>query len=246
MLPLPTVRKLLRECFPEEQLEHVGIISVSDAELQSWMQRLQKRFEALPLCSAEFVERRSGLMYVTIGISTSEGAYPDDRFEVQQTSHDDTHGIWIADSSYRRKTTAPPAPVCDIAQIETFVQAVKDRIARDALRVKRNEKVTGLKKTGLTARLTALGAEHGFSFAIGQSARDINLSIRVLGRKKGYHFAFPKGKLDAVIEQVPDLVAMLQTLQRLGVTFRTNNSKWSDRQGEWIEAPEPGDEDLDL
>jgi len=35
MLPLPTVRKLLRECFPEEQLSRAGIIRVSEAEFHS-------------------------------------------------------------------------------------------------------------------------------------------------------------------------------------------------------------------
>ena len=239
MLPLPTVRKLQRECFPEEQLEHVGIICVSEAELQSWMERLQKRLTRVTQCSAKFVLRRGGQSYVTICISDADKSSTDNWFEVQLAAHNDTHGMWISDSSYRRKTHASPAPVCDISQIETFLEAIKARVTRDSLRDKRTEKVTGLKKAGLTSRLKELGAEHGFSFAIGQSTRDINLSIRVLGRKKGYHFAFPKGKLDAVIDQVPDLVAMLEKLQLLGTTFRTNNKYWADRQGDWIEAPEP-------
>lgn len=246
MLPLPTVRKLLRECFPEEQLEHVGIICVSEAELQSWMRGLQKRLDCVAQCSAEFVSNRHGQPYVFLNVAGAADSYPDNRFHVKLASHGDIYGVWISDSCYRpnAKTEAPPAPVCDISQIEVFLETIKARIARDSLRDKRTEKVTGLKKTGLTARLRDLGEQHGFSFAIGESKRDINLSIRVLGRKKGYHFSFAKGKLDAVIDQVPDLVAMLQKLQRLGVAFRTSNSSWSDRQGDWIEPPEPSESTL--
>ena len=236
MLPLPTIRKLFRDCFPAEQQDHAGILCVAEQDRTGWLEKLRKDLANVERCSVRLNERREDV-YLSLCLSCPDQRRRDDWFELRFRNIDDTHGLWISDASYRRTTKVDPFAVCDVEQIRTFLDAVKARVDRDSLKEKRNQKLANFKKTGLTARLRELGKEHGFSFAIGQSTRDINLSIRVLGRKKAFHFAFPKSKLDAVIDQVPDLVSTLENLQKLSVTFRTNNKHWVANQCDWIEPP---------
>lgn len=237
MLPLTTTRKLLRESFPLEQLNQSGILCVEQSQRVTWLKELLEKLQLIERCSVRLVERGSSV-YLSVRLTGVNSAARDDWFELRFLNIDDTEGLWISDASYRRATKLPAFAVCDVGQIQQFFNSVIARIDRDALKVKQNQKLANLKKTGLTARLKELGKQHGFSFAIGQSTRDVNLSIRVLGRKKAFHFAFPKTKLDAVIDQVPDLVAVLEQLQRLSVTFRTSNKNWADSQSDWIEPPE--------
>jgi len=236
MLPLPTIRKLLRDCFPEEQLDQAGIICVAESDRAAWLDDLMSKLASVERCSVR-LNGKDPKAYLSLCLSCPDNRRRDDFFELEFANIDDTEGLWISDSSYRQSTKIPPVAVCDVGQIITFLDVVKARVDRDSLKDKKKQKLANFKKTGLTARLRELGKEHGFSFAIGQSTRDINLSIRVLGRKKGFHFAFPKTKLDAVIDQVPDLVKTLENLQRLSVTFRNNNKHWVVNQCDWIEPP---------
>ena len=236
MLPLPTIRKLLKDCFPVEQLDQLGIICVAETDRAIWLEELGAKLKPVERCSIR-LNGKSKNAYLSLCLSCPDNRRSDDWFKLEFANIDDTEGLWISDASYRRSTEIPPVAVCDVGQITAFLDIVKARVDRDSLKEKKNQKLANFKKTGLTARLRELGKEHGFSFAIGQSTRDINLSIRVLGRKKGFHFAFPKTKLDAVIDQVPDLVKTLGNLQRLSVTFRTNNKHWVVNQCDWIEPP---------
>lgn len=238
MLPLPTIRKLLRECFPEEHLGQAGIICVAEADCHAWLAELQTTLSDIERCSIR-LNGKGADASLSVCLSCPDNRRRDDWFRLKFANVENCQGLWISDASYRRKSDIAPSAVCDISQILTFLDIVKARVDRDSLKEKRNQKLASFKKTGLTARLRELGTEHGFSFAIGQSTRDINLSIRVLGRKKAFHFAFPKSKLDAVIDQVPDLVATLENLQRLSVTFRASNKHWAANQGDWIEPPTP-------
>ena len=238
MLSLPTIRKLLRESFPEEQLDQLGIFCVAESDRTSWLKDQKSKLETIERCSVRLSET-SAKTYLLLCLRCPDNRRRDDWFKLEFSNIDGTEGLWISDSSYRKSKEIDPFAVCDTARIGSFLEAVKARVDRDSLKDKKNQKLANFKKTGLTARLRELGKEHGFSFAIGQSTRDINLSIRVLGRKKGFHFAFPKTKLDAVIDQVPDLVKTLENLQKLSVTFRTNNKHWVVNQCDWIEPPTP-------
>ncbi|MEM1444138.1 MAG: hypothetical protein AAGF67_17455, partial [Verrucomicrobiota bacterium] len=69
-----------------------------------------------------------------------------------------------------------------------------------------------------------------------------NLSLRVAGKKTGFHLAFPKGKFDEMIQHLPTLITDLEKLAGMGVTFRTNNKNWQYQMSEWI-LPEPDEVD---
>lgn len=157
----------------------------------------------------------------------------DDWFELRFLLKDDALQLHLFDSHYRRKSSADNAVVHNEQQLLAFILAVQDYQDRRNIRIKRNEKTTSFQQHGLTARLRMLSEEHGFSFAIGQNRRDILLSIRIGNRKTGFHFSFPKGKLNAVIDQIPNLICSLSALTKLSVSFRTDNRKWDGKQSAW-------------
>lgn len=234
MLPRPTLRKIVREIFATEG-ETAGLSIPADKQL-NWLKRLAKKLSKIDRVDAKVRD-----FYIALKVSAGGAGGRDiEWFMVNFFPYDgmqvkvDRSGLWIADATYRRRRKAETeTPVLDVAHLEKFVEAIKEKQDRAKLRAQRNSKLNGLKQRGLKSRLTELGAEHGFSFCLGESKRDINLSIRVCGKKSAYHFAFPKGKLDAVLDQVPDLIQTLEELRSLGINFRTHNKRWE--QGPWVE-----------
>ena len=241
MLALASLQKLFRNCFAAEQVAAHGIIFVEKSERQAWMVDLKSRL--LKMDRIEIYLRLSKDAEVDpifrVKIARAAGSdQTEDWFDLAFGELDGLVGLRIKDSSYRRRSVKPaPAPVVisSVEQIEQFLIAATAQVDRNLLRLKRNDKLAVLRKHGLTARLTELGQAHGFSFRIGQSKRDVNLSIRVRNRKQAYHFSFPKTKLGAVLDEVPDLIKTLESLQSLSVVFRTNNKKWEQKQSDWIE-----------
>lgn len=238
MLPRPTIRKILRETIETDgESSYEGLDVPADEQL-SWLQDL-----ADELAQIDRVGAKLEGFYIALRIRSADSNRRDQEwFIINFFPYDGLQvttrrtGLWLADATYKRRRKAESeVPVRNVADIPKFIEAIKSKQDRTRLRTQRNTKLAGLKQRGLKSRLTELGEEHGFSFALGESNRDVNLSIRVCGKKSAYHIAFPKGKLDAVLDQVPDLIKTLETLRTLGITFRTNNKPWQSRQGPWVE-----------
>lgn len=239
MLPRPTIRKIVREIIAIDGEDRLDGLKVPAKKREKWLEDLAAKLSKIDRVEASV---REGF-YIALKIRESATSgrnlewfmlnfFPYEAMTMQT----DRTGLWIADATYKRRRKAETeAPVQDVAHILEFIEAVKAKQDRAKLLVQRNSKLTGLKQRGLKSRLTDLAKEHGFSFALGENKRDVNLSIRVCGKKSAYHIAFPKGKLDAVLEQVPDLVKTLETLRTLGINFRTNNKPWAHNQSDWFE-----------
>ena len=239
MLPITTLRKLARDHFPDDCLDR--ILNPSPEKQKACLVDLHTRLTTLPRMEAWVREKNkkgSGIFYMGIYVlGPSSGRNPHDYFKLFFESREGVSGLWMHDAKRRRKTATSldPIPIADIDHVVSFVEIVRQRQNRDHLRDEKKQKVAGLQQTGLTARLKVLGKQHNFAFAIGQTKRDVNLSIRLHGRKSGYHISFPKSRLDKVLDQVPEMIVMLENLQGLGVNFWTHNKKWKDRQSKWVE-----------
>ena len=248
MLPITTFRKLFTEHFPTEDAALNGIIFVPVADREGWLKKLAQELDKQRRVTC-FVSRRNkkvpesvylGLQIAGLADSRNSGDYLNLQFE----NRDNSYGLWLVERSPRKSTTVRPVgAVTNPDQVTNLVVEVLALQERNNLRNKRRDKMANLKQTGLTGRLRKLGREHNFSFAIGQNKRDVNLSIRIRGRKRGFHFTFPKGKLDAMLETLPDLVAMLERLQGLGIAFHKNTKRWETKVGEWIEPKSAPDRD---
>ena len=222
MLPGPTMQKLLSDSFPEDAINENPSLSIPLAGQKRWFEQLLKRMGENSRTSWRIVEGRDPEIpiYLTLKlVGVQEKRSPDDWFTLRFQTIDNRFGLFILDSSFRRRAKLPPAQVRSIEQIEQFIATVQARQDRDHLQSKRSEKLVGFQKQGLTARLRALGNQHNFAFAVNENVRDIKLSIRIAGRKTGYHFSFVKTRLEVMLEQLPDLVAMLQKMQTLGIHF---------------------------
>ena len=153
-------------------------------------------------------------------------------------SNGQREGLWIVDCVPKRCDFDTAAPVTRIAQIEELIDRIKANQEQASLKHTRKLKVTGFRQHGLKSRLKELGNEHGFSFCVGYNARDVNLSLRIIGPRTKqqieYHLAFSQGKFDDVLNEIPDLIRRLQTLADLGIAFHTDNKKWSPIQSDWI------------
>ena len=240
MLPGQTLAKLLRETFRGAEVDLAGLIDVPSSEQKVWFTQLVARFHGNSRVSLRIEESRgNGSTYLSMKIAgVSEKRNPDDWFQLQFMTFEDLRGLFLVDANFRRRTKNPPVPVQRIEQIESFVDAVLARQDREHLRSKKTEKLVGFQKKGLTARLRELGKQQGFAFAVNENARDIKLSIRIEGRKSGYHFSFVKTKLEGMLEQLPELVHMLQKMQSLGIHFTTANKilkRSMQQELKWIE-----------
>ena len=226
MLPGPTLSKLLRDCFSEQDRESAGLIDIPTADQEAWFAKLLIRFPGNARRSFRVEEdrRTESSVYLSMKLTgVSEKRSPDDWFRLQFMTVGDRYGLHLVDANFRRRTKLSPAPVQRIEQIESFIAAVQSRQDREHLRSRKTEKLVGFQKQGLTARLRELGNQHNFAFAVNENTRDIKLSIRIEGRKTGYHFSFVKTKLERMLAQLPELVSMLQKMQSLGIQFTTAN-----------------------
>ena len=241
MLPGPTLLKLLRDCFPQPDADQVGLIDIPTDDEKAWFAKLLTRLRGIERATFRVVADRHGddTVYFSIKLQgILEKKNPDDRFQLQFMKVENRQGLHIVDANYGRRSKLSPVPVGRIEQIEAFIAVVQARQERDHLRSKKTEKLVGFQKKGLTARLKELGRQKNFAFAINENARDIKLSIRIEGRKSGYHFSFVKTKLEGMLEQLPELVAMLQKMQSLGIQFTTANKimkRTMMTQIDWIE-----------
>ena len=241
MLPRPTLRKLFREALGTDDDDVVGLQIPNDDRLD-WLTQLASDLSSVDRLDATIRDDE----YIALRISPSgESRQDSEWFMVYfgpsplSTGRSDDSGLWIADATYRRRRQAETsAPVKQVDLILRFAELVKAKQEQIRLRKQRNSKLTNLKQRSLKSRLIDLGQTHRFSFCLGENKRDVNLSIRVGGKKAAYHIAFAKGKLDAVLEQIPDLIATLENLRSLGVNFRTNNKAWIHSQSDWIEPEE--------
>lgn len=247
MLPRPTLRKIFRENLPAGDDEFLGL-EVPDEAQSKFLADLAQKLAALDRVEANYHEDN----YVTVMVGAHAGRTADLEWFVVHFCPFGRHsagkrrGLWIMDATYRRrKTQETMSSVPDVNALLALIDAIRAKQTQAELRKKRNTKLVDLKQRSLKSRLIELGREHQFSFALGESQRDVNLSIRVGGKRSAYHLAFPKGQLDAVLEQVPNLVATLEQLRSLGVNFRTNNKAWAHRQGAWIDPEDPIDDDHD-
>jgi len=235
MLPAPTIRKFLRESFPGESPVR---LDSEPAKRIDWLKPIQKRLDALDRveCRIHVIHRLKGREQIdrldlTVKPSATGRNYgQSERFRLffSETGH-----FMIGDDGWRR-SGVDVVPVSDVAEIEELVRKIVSRQDRNVLRGKKQDKISNLKEKGMTAQLRDLAENHGFAFAIGQTARNVNLSLRVCGRKTGFHFSFPKGKFDEVIAELPELIEDFEKMARLGMTFRTHNRKWKGIQGDWI------------
>lgn len=226
MLPSPTISKLFRDCFCEQDREPVGLINIPRAEQKAWFRKLVISFPSNARTLLQILDDRHGdnAVYLSMKIvGVSEKKSSDDRFQLQFMTFENLHGLHVVDENYRRRSKLSPAPVSSIEQIEAFIAAVLARQDREHLRSKKTEKLVGFQKKGLADRLRALGKQQNIAFAINENARYIKLSIRIEGRKSGYHFSFVKTKLEGMLEQLPELVSMLKKMQSLGIQFTTAN-----------------------
>ena len=226
MLPAPTLSKLLRDCFPQPDANQVGMIDIPTVGQRAWFAKLLIQLHGIARATFRVVEDRHGdnTVYFSIKLQgVLEKKNPDDWFQLQFMMVENRQGLHLVDATDGRRSKLPPVPVGSVEQIGTFIAAVQARQDRDHLRSKKTEKLVGFQKKGLTARLRELGKQQNFAFAINENARDIKLSIRIEGRKSGYHFSFVKTKLEGMLEQLPELVAMLEKMQSLGIHFTTAN-----------------------
>jgi len=237
MLPITTLRKLAKDHFPPNNVEK--ILNIPKSKHQACFNDLRDCLKKLPNVDA-WVRKPEETGVCKLGIyicGPSTGKNPNDYLRLVFETIEGVKGLWLHDAKRRRKTatTMSPVAISDVSEVLSFVTLIQERQQRDHLRDEKKQKVAGLQQTGLTARLKELGKEHNFAFAIGQTKRDVNLSIKLGGRKKGFHLAFPKSKLASVLEQVPDMIVMLEKLQGLSVGFWTHNKNWKSRQCDWIE-----------
>ena len=243
MLSLPTLKKLLRECFPEEELAQCGALIIAVNQRKHWLGELQQRLERNPRVSCRVEEThdspRVQLSVTVKGVSGKWNA--NDGFRLEFSTIKDYQGLWLLDSSLYQAARVSPVLVASIEQLESFLSIVQARQDHDHLRVKKSEKQLGFQKSGLKARLRELGKKHQFAFALSHNTRDIHLSIRVGDSKSGYHFAFAKSKLEAMLDQVPELVSMLERMQSIGIHFRKANHP----HAQWIEMNHAVDLDKD-
>ncbi|MEQ1826948.1 MAG: hypothetical protein ABL921_13420 [Pirellula sp.] len=241
MIPVSTLKRLLRESFAEEAStsSSQSYVNVDPTLRKAKLQQFKTTLESQTHVTCRHHQDRgdkddTGHLTFKIdqGADERNGT---DWFRLRFLDLENCNRLCLIDSNYRRRNRMEPVPVCHIDQVVAFVLSVQQQQDRRFLRVKKSEKVATFQQLGLAAKLAELGEQHRFAFAIGQNARDVLLSIRVKGRKTGFHFSFPKGKLEAVIEQVPQMIADLERLSTLGVSFRTDNKKWDGRQGPWSE-----------
>ncbi len=240
MLPSPTIRKLIREGFPKP--EQADMLQVAEAEQAVWLVRLEKELATIDRVKAQQYntpskQERPTLVFTVSG-NQSEWEYRQNSFTLKFETHEELTGLWLSDEiNWRRRDETPRGAVRQVEQVKTFIDVVKGRLDRKALQEKRKQKLNDLKQIGLTARLKELGAKHRFSFRVDQSTNAINLSVRVEGKANGFNFSIPKGKLDTVIEQLPELVATLKNLSSLGVAFRSSFKSWNRLRNDWIDPP---------
>lgn len=245
MLSILTLKRLMRHHFPEHwENKQWGreFVGLKLAERQKLLEGLKPKLESLGRIGCRYYIDRSnkdddGYLSIKVeqGADQRSGI---DWFQIRFAPVNEELHLYLFDSSYRHKNQAPGSKVTDIDQVTKFLLAVLARQDKTHLRVKKKEKTANFQQMGLAARLTELAQRHRFAYAIGQNNRDVLLSIRVGRYKTGYHFSFPKGKLAAMIEQVPEMITSFERLRSLGVMFRNDNSRWIDRQGPWVE-PSP-------
>ena len=247
MLPSPTIRKFFREIFSGSEP-----VVLTNAQAQhDWLVPVQKQLDALVRVECKFrvihrLKLSEQLNELDITISPNEsGRRWGDSERCRLAFGNGAEGLrigelFISEDNWQRRKIEP-AKVSSAEEIVTLVDRIKARQDRSALRDKKNTKLSNLKESGMKARLRELGSEYDFCFAIGQNARNVNLSLRVAGRKTGFHFSFPKGKFDEVIEALPQLLENFEHMAGMGMTFRTNNKKWG--LSEWIFPYREDDED---
>lgn len=245
MLPNPTIRRLLRENFETDNTTDATIIQVPKDEQLDWLASLCPQLDALERVSTSKPDPQGGVKDRphAISFSVAEAPASEYRWNYQRANllnlvftqfKDTQEGLWIVNDYYYRRSESVRQPVKNIEQLLRFIEAVRSTMDHKTLKERRKEKLNQLKQTSMTARMKKLGTQHGFSFRIGQSTSTINLAVRIPGKVNGFHLSFPKGKLDDVIEQLPELMRMLHSFHSLSLSFRSNQKSWH-YDGEWID-----------
>lgn len=215
MLAFPVIRKLQRECFQEDTLALSGVICVLLADQKPWLEHLQLRLQNLPRTVPVVREIVGGPPAPQVELSLqvtgiSDKRHPNDSFILGFLPIEGYSRLCIY-GSYSRRGKRPVSPVLisSIEQIETFIAAVQAEQERNHLHAKKEEKLDKFRRQGFVGQLKELGHVHQFGFAIGETVRDFQLSLRVGILKWAYHFSFPKSMFEKILPALPELTGHL-------------------------------------
>jgi hypothetical protein len=156
----------------------------------------------------------------------------EERLNVLLNFHNRT-GLWLEHlnlltAEHQRR------PVNRLEQLDELVTEIKTEQALLERRTLRRLEVAEANQQELGATFCDLASRKKMTFRIGHDVADAKLSLRVLGRKAGFHLSFPVGMLEAMSGNAPDLVETLESFSKLGIKFRSNNRRWVAQQSEWI------------
>ena len=147
-------------------------------------------------------------------------------------NHEDHLGLWVC--LERDILNECSAPVQSLDQIDRFIASIFDIQQRTKARTLKKIRRASAKQKSLVGELLRM-SENEFEMRIGHNDAEVLLSMRTSGRKTGFHFRFPMGRIDTVEENADEVVGSLEKFLELGIKFRTNNNRWTRQQGEWIE-----------
>ncbi|MEQ1826667.1 MAG: hypothetical protein ABL921_12010 [Pirellula sp.] len=237
MLPSQTIKKLFRECFAIPNSDAHGI-SVSRAKQRVWLIEYSKELErhARVKCKiSESHRSNESISSIDLVITESEPSSDwrsGDKFEISLISiPGGEEMLVISDRAYRSWNCETKLIIHETAQVDRLIERVIELQERSLLRRKKTEKLVNLRTQSLDARMRELGQEKQFAYILSSSTRNVELWIRFPDRKLSTHFAFPKGQLEAMLDELPSMIDTIQKLHEFRISFRSAY----DVRGTWIE-----------
>ncbi|MEM0968095.1 MAG: hypothetical protein AAF191_11535 [Verrucomicrobiota bacterium] len=239
-IPIPSIRKLLREHFSEPPFQ----LESNDARCE-WLGNLVARLERVDRVACQFrphydtdtkstQEDRSVLEVSVSPPNTGEApssfqlGWAADRFTLQFS--DQEGGLQLHPWSWNHRNMEA-SPVQSEEALHAYIDAIKARQERRRAQDRKRERIETIKQHGWTAKLKKVALTQGFEFASRMRGNSIHLLIKV-DPGRTLVFYVPKKEIEERIEAIAETIPTLLSAARGGLDFELSQH-WAYQNADW-------------
>jgi hypothetical protein len=236
-LPIQSIRKLLRDCFPGQSPIEVDLRHRPQL-VKDWRSRLEK-IEGIRVTNhpGDNDSRSRTLCRFTIPDPHQNAQYW--RSDELRLEYSEELQLRIIADRWRGETVA--VRVSSAEEIADLARQTLQRYARRHAGAKKREKVRRFKSNAIIAQVEKIAAAEKFDYATSVDSQKLRLYVR-LSKQEIIEIQIPFSRFEKVLPQVKNTIAMMRDLYQDGLKFKMATTHRLPFQTEWVRHRDEGNE----
>ncbi|TWT94376.1 hypothetical protein [Neorhodopirellula pilleata] len=228
-LPVQSINKLFRECFPGESPIQVDLKKRTELAKQ-WYEKLS-RIDGVRLANhpGDRDSRSRTLCRFTIPEPHLDHQYW--RTDELRLETNDDHQLILTLGNWRRGDHV--AVVSSIDEIADLVRQTLQRYARRQASDQKRDKVRQFKSKAILAQVEKMADEDRFDYAATTDTKKLKLYVR-LSKTDLIEIVIPFARFEQVVPKLRDTITTMRELHQNGLRFRTSTKQRLPYDVRWV------------